>query len=376
MKLAHARGSGRRGFTLIEMMVVIVIIGILLAMVAAAVVKGLGKSKETRNRSDVSQMELALEQFKQRFGAYPPSRIVLYDKYAFYFDATGNYKDGQLGKDSVAFLNRMFPRLASQNLTDYNYPWTYSQKANPSDPAPTSIWVDWNGNGALDDKGMYLEGDQCLVFFLGGIPAPCTATTGTANLPPSVLGFSTNPRNPAAATSDRIGPFFEFQTSRLVVTRPAAGPQNSRSFYSYLDGYGSSDGLGTSSGASKPYLYFSSGNSANNYNRYQSSDCSFWKSSDGVTSIWPYAELVTPTTPPTFPIARYQKPNTYQIISAGADGQFGTGSALNDQVVPGKLTLFPPWTPTTAASVYDQNNPGYDDQSNFTGSLLGVGADQ
>jgi prepilin-type N-terminal cleavage/methylation domain-containing protein len=376
MKLARARGRGRPGFTLVEMMVVIVIIGIMLSMITAAVIKGLWKGKEVRNRSDLSQFEVSLEQFKTTFKVgYPPSRIVLYKKFAFYFDAMQNYKDGKLGQDSVAFLTRMFPRLSSQNFSDFKYPWTYSIK-DPNGPPITSIWVDWNGNGVLDDKGIYLEGDQCLVFFLGGIPGPSQATAGNGQ-PPQCLGFSTDPKNPAAGTADRIGPLFEFQSARLVALRQPGGPTYSREFYSYLDTYGSGDGLGNKL-SGQPYAYFSSGQKANDYNRYFTSaapvsDCQ----SISPGGVWPYAEVVTQTVPSnaTFPpIARYLKPNSFQIITAGADNQFGSGS--KPTVVGTQITLAPLWTATSAASVYVQDNPGYDDQSNFTGSLLGVGVDQ
>src|SRR5262245_19033509 len=103
--------------------------------------------------------------------------------------------------------------------------------------------IDWNGNGGIDAPNgggdVILEGDQCLVFFLGGIPDNLSAV-------PNCRGFSTNPANPAAATSDRIGPFYEgFTAGRLA--RIINGNSNARRspfFFSLLDTYSQSDGAG------------------------------------------------------------------------------------------------------------------------------------
>jgi general secretion pathway protein G len=331
----------RPGFTLIELMVVILIIGILFALVAAAVYGGLTKGKQTRNRVEISQLEEALEQFKQRFGAYPPSRILLSEIQAGY---TGADPDG-LKADSLAFLNKMFPRL---NWSTVNTPITGGAK-----------WqgVDWSGD-TLQNAAITLEGDECLVFFLGGIPVPSQQSAGNG-AHPGVLGFASNPANPADPTStSRIGPFFEFDTNRLVALR-ASGPGHH--YYSYLDNYGLSDGFGKLL-AGVPYLYFSSYKSRNGYNRYFSVD----NNSDCTTfGVWPYIQSGPAASAPSSPIM-YLKPNSFQIISAGADVTFGPGTPPTGGVF---------WTPSTAAAMYPVSSPGHDDQSNFTGSLLGVGQD-
>jgi hypothetical protein len=242
--------------------------------------------------------------------------------------------------------------------------------------------VDWNQNGVYD-TAVVLEGDQCLVFFLGGIPIAYTPTSRGAlsNLPPQVQGFSTNPKNPAdlLSTADRIGPFFEFQTDRLVSLQVSAGLLRSPFNYSYLDRYGTSDGLGNLvSGV--PLAYFSSYKQANGYNRYLLlsgvSDCPSLISASGV-GVYPYAETILPSGP------KYLKPNDFQIISAGADLTFGSGSVPT--VTAGVITGFTTgagttWTSATAAADYPQNTApgapgagGYDDQANFAQGQLGLG---
>jgi hypothetical protein len=360
------------------LLVVIVIIVILVGLLAAAVFGALTKAKQVRNRAEISQLEIGVNAFKTKYGGVnPPSRLKLCENFTSYDLTTPN----QLDVDSVAFIQKVWPRIN----------W-----ANPAGG------IDWNGNGVIDtatkppgrDGGdsFTLEGDQVLVFCLGGIPNNLGAIGTT---PPSTLGFSSDPTNPANFLSPNPQPpLFEFATSRLVRIPRSYNPANL--FFSYLDNYGTTDGLGGFVSGS-PYLYFSSYKVANGYNRYLGfaqppyltgngllfplSDCftasGYYASNSGsqayanayatyplsVSGSWPFQQSAAPSAslPPVF-----LNPNSYQIISAGADQFFGSGS------VPG-ISAF--WTPANAGTMNPLGTPGYDDQSNFTGALLGVGKD-
>src|SRR5438128_3261326 len=65
----HSFSEG--GFTLIELMVVLVIIAILAALTIGATKFAWRKAAESRAQAEVASMETALEQFKNDNGAYP-----------------------------------------------------------------------------------------------------------------------------------------------------------------------------------------------------------------------------------------------------------------------------------------------------------------
>jgi hypothetical protein len=289
---APPRPRGRRKLWLLEWLVLalIVVAGVLLLLSQASYIPG-DNSPVSITHHEIRQLTIAAENFKSKFGVYPPSRVKLSE--------TGNYPErdrpGTLDADSVALLGKMFPRLD----------W--------------SGGIDWNGNSRI--KGDWvLEGDECLVFCLGGIPSKAGGRNGC-------LGFSVDPRNPAKPGGFRIGPFFEFRNGRLV-------DRHKRRFFSYLDDFGQ-----------QPFAYFSAYGEANGYNRYGGTDCP-------TLGVWPYAEALGPA-------PRFLNPTTYQILSAGADGRFGPGTRDATTV----------WTPATARDIPPE---GRDDLSNFHGAPLGV----
>ncbi|HEV3256416.1 MAG TPA: prepilin-type N-terminal cleavage/methylation domain-containing protein [Gemmataceae bacterium] len=330
MKLSPARSPDRRGFTLIELLVVITIIALLVALLSAAVMRALRLGKVTANKHDIDQLSTAVVNFTTSNKVdYIPSRIHLSENCVYNLtNPTGpNY---QLDVDSVAFLSRLWPRA--------NF-----QPGNGN-------WYDWNGDGqdAIDlQKGeFYLEGDQCLVFFLGGIPSKVNGVFGTT-------GFSAVPRDPTYHTSwqakggsgpgNVIPPVFEFDSNRLADLAHQSSNNQNIGFCSYLDAY-----------KKQPYAYFSSYNKS--YNRYYNPNTN--PASDCISlGIWPYAEALR-TASSAFPDLKYIKPSGFQIISAGPDKLFGPGTSPNG----------PFWSAGTADNY---PAPGSDDQASFHPSELG-----
>lgn len=195
------------GFTLIELMLAIAIVLVLAAILVVAVYKALGTTKQVNTANDIQQLALAFENFKTQYGFYPPSQIKLCERFSDY--PTGASAT-QLDTDSIAYLTKMFPKITDST----NGPWMGT--ASPG-------FIGWNGDTTYTGAKMVLEGDQCLTFFLGGMPAPLNPTT---TLPPppttpagqyytqtfAMAGFSQYPYNPWIARQQgevRIS-FFDF----------------------------------------------------------------------------------------------------------------------------------------------------------------------
>jgi len=284
------RNTSRAGFTLIELLVVIAIIAILVGLTAAGVFKILDRIPEVQTRTEISQFDGALGAFMADYNLSdpPPSVLVLREDMAY---NTGNAVELR----SLQFLKKAF----GKNL------------------GPT----DWNQNGNIDQNVPFvLEGEQCLVFYLGGVQ---TSASGT----PQCLGFSTNNVSPAMGGGSRKGPYFQFNSARLI-----QGPASAPGFNMYLDPWKAKVGP-------KAYAYFSS-NGVNN--GYSQTDC------QSLPAV-PYRDAG----------GNFAFSNKYQIISAGKDGLFFTLPA-------GPTTGV--WSPSGGTTGNDADN-----QVNFSSRLLGAG---
>ncbi len=143
------------GFTLVEMLTVIAIIGILAALLSTAMVAVRARVQRAGITSEINQLSMALENYKTQYGEYPPD-----------------------GTDAAAIkrhIARAFPRANADNLA----------KNVPTDPA------------------------QSLVFWLGG-PIVNGRPIGFCNNP-------TDPFNNAVNKSRSL-PFFDFPPAQLATT--------------------------------------------------------------------------------------------------------------------------------------------------------------
>lgn len=157
----------RSGFTLIEVLIVIVIIGILAALILPAVNRARMRAQIARVQSELESMKASITDFKVRFKNTPPSNITLHE-------APAGWASDALSRRTIKTLWPQF---------DF------------------SVTRDVNGDGDSTDS-FNMEGSECLVFFLGGM------IDGTSG---AFRGFSKNPGNPLALDNGtRDGPFFEF----------------------------------------------------------------------------------------------------------------------------------------------------------------------
>lgn len=70
-RLTH--GSQPRAFTLVELLVVITIIGILVALITAAAAGALKRGRQAQIKTELDQIAMAIETYKNDKGSYPPN---------------------------------------------------------------------------------------------------------------------------------------------------------------------------------------------------------------------------------------------------------------------------------------------------------------
>lgn len=273
----------RAGVTLIEILVVIAIIAVLASLLLGGVMVFMGKGPELVNKNDIEQLKISLGRFKTDKGFYPPSQLRLRNSRAAYGTTP-------LEQQSLSFISAMWPQLDFTN-------------------------VRWDGSSGATAIDYTLEGDQCLVFFLGGPPNPGGATL--------MGGFASDPRNPITGGGDRKR-WYDFDAARLVVRNPG--------FPSYRDAY-----------KQIPFVYFSSNRRPNGYDRTNPAG----GTPVNTLGVSPYMDSAT----------TYYNPDSFQIVSAGVNLQFGTGGLWNE----------------ANAQTYGAANggAGKDDMTNFYSKLMG-----
>ena len=352
-------GKGRGGFTLVEMMVVIVIIAILAGLLLPAINSARIRANEAKVTVEIKGLESAIAAFKAKYGVEPPSRFSLYLTQAGWSNDPVN----------TAIVRQIWPQ----------FDFTMGGDTGQNQAYPAFWWATLSNSGA---NGINMNSGECLLFFLGGV---IPTANGVAISAPS--GFAKNPVypfSPQSASANREGPFFEF--AELVRIKD-------------IDGNGINEWYDPIPNQSKPYLYFSSYdgrgyNLAELPNNGTKFTMAGFESLHDVYRVYagtqPLFPLQTPTSKadpdPNNPVntslptseavnhalnSSPQKPQTFQIISPGYDGEYGSGGVYNTQLANSGLVG---WIP-------DPKNPGnwlplnpdtrqFDNLTNFSGGRL------
>lgn len=71
MKQRHRKQTGQRGFTLMELLVVLAILGLLMSLVGPAVLRQLGGAKSKTALIQIRDLEQTLEMYKLDVGRFP-----------------------------------------------------------------------------------------------------------------------------------------------------------------------------------------------------------------------------------------------------------------------------------------------------------------
>ena len=408
----------RPGFTLVELMTVILIIGLLAAILLPAIQGAVNTAKDAAVVAEINQLSQALTTFKNQFGDYPPSRIMLCENtyyntastvqlddssITWYANGTGgvaNYPApttnddltyGQLATRSLSYLRKFWGRAqaldSASGSTVHSAFQTNSALALSTSP---TFWPDFNGNGVCDASPILLQGPECLAFFLGGLPSTASSTTNFAQ-GGGMTGFSKSPLYPfvndaipnqlsATIAAPRVTPLFEFKGDRLMDDDLDGIP-------GYTDTIGSISG-----GTARYYAYFSAYGQTATTGGYDPNDnnltdelgilASFrttfpagpaGSQSNVVQSPGPnpYSSSVPSPGSATVSVpATYLNGQTFQILSAGRDRVFGFGGQYLPNATTQRLPVSAGMSGTYQGDTLSDRAYERDNLTNFHGTKL------
>lgn len=314
------RGKRKHGFTLVELLVVIVIIAILAGLATPAIMIAFRKVKVTAMALEVNNLAQGIEVYRNRYGEYPPD---FSDKRAV-----------------IRHLDRIFPRRQEvRNLTELQD--TFINK--------------WGLRGPDDNGGLFP--DQALVFWLRGF------------FKDQEFPISGDRDNDGTPDSERDA-IIHVDEKMIAIwdTNPSYNPNNPQTWVAYddlnLDTPGevfvssrqSGDNVSLGGTNKAPLVYFDSRNLSTCNNCTESYEVmadipkTYRRASHAQGTAVPYASSTT---------KKYVKPDSFQIICAGLDGHFGDFE-IGDPLK---------WHGT--GDNFDRNGFDDDNLANFTDKPLG-----
>ena len=346
LKTDEARRRLDRGFTLIELMVVIVIISILVGLILPAISRARVSANEARVMVEINQLSSAIGVFKAKYGVEPPSSMIIY------LTAAGWNSNPQ----AKGIIRSIWPQ----------FDFTMGANSGGTFGPGTAYPAYWQQVQAVQGgkQQIAIHSGECLLFFLGGVMnAPGQAPVGFAKHPQYPFAPSMTTSG-ITVVANREGPFYEFSNIGQ---------------FTDIDKNGINEWKDVLSGQTNPYLYFSSyegqgyrlaelPQSASVYaifdlsgNQVAQSPHDFYRVSATV--------VASPATPPAAPsrsqLLPAQKPQTFQIISPGYDGEYGSGGVFNKDILNSGLTGY-----DAAGNILNPDTRQFDNLTNFNGGRL------
>lgn len=283
----------RAAFTLVEMMVVILIIGILAGLISAAAFQGLKAARKAVVVTEVDGLATSLTTYKTDYGAFPPNC-------------------GQAGADRtgrvMAHMRRRFARYNPIQGSDSGYSDMRDRIAGQGAYSGIQGYNYYDSTGTLQPLDFNtLDQAEALVYWLGGPPTPYDSS-GNRLGSTKLFGFSADVTDPFKALGSRLQKVFAFDEKRLVD----------------IDGDGWLEyipDLRVDTTFAAPYVYFDFGTYASGATfyayPYSSSSPPLSFGPVGMIAEWgvaqPYWESST----------SYANPQSFQIVCAGPDSIYG-----------------------------------------------------
>jgi prepilin-type N-terminal cleavage/methylation domain-containing protein len=317
--LVTTPGSHRRsGFTLVELLAVIMIIALLAGLVTPAVMRSMSSARVAAVKVEVDLLHNALMNYRQEYGAFPPA-----DMRGLW---NGNTDTVNTAHPVFKHLQRAFPRLNEPGLTTATAP-NQSPYYYMAQMSPAQALVFWL-QGFYDNPAYPLTNGQ-----------PLSATvvrTGDANGSRKKL--------------------FDFDDTRLYSATPYFSPVLNANWSGPQSFAGRNNTTGyvreypvyfpKMPNASVPYVYFPSttysagpsGPVTTAISSFGANPPVFYYHAQGINGDATYASPYFYSNPPSQPsfAQLHPNPDTFQLIAAGADGVYAAADT--------KVACFPEGT--------------------------------
>lgn len=307
---SNRRNSASRGagFTLVEMLVVIVIIGMLAGLTTSVLV---GARRSVRNSvvsSEMAQLSMALDNYKNKYGEYPPDF-----------------------SDEAAVMRHVKKRWPRYNVASYA---DFMEHVQNGCKLSSGIYTGTVSNlSELNGKHVWqLERYvSSLIFWLGGLPNEDGIPSGFYANPKAPLGIdvSNNPiHKPLRATREK--PLFSFSRKNLTTfafsgaSGPSGGSTNDSVFHPsedvWNDAMGANYYIPAITQGGYPILYFRPSPGSGYDGKYV-----FFGETpvEGVSQAVPYARNWDEKKRRW----NWYEERRFQLVHPGADGLFGLSEA-------------------------------------------------
>ncbi|MDO5580799.1 MAG: type II secretion system protein [Planctomycetia bacterium] len=181
----------KQGFTLVELLVVIMIIAVLSGITVTVFRQAKETVKSSLVAADLTQISIALDQYKARYGEYPP-----------------DFSDEQA---VMRHVRKRWPRYGVTNATEFKNHIAWGSALSSKDPAGNSQCI-WDITG-----GVFVSP---LVFWLGGLPDANGIPRGFYLSPTAPLGYKVGAADATKSTlpanNQREEPLYTFDEKNCV----------------------------------------------------------------------------------------------------------------------------------------------------------------
>lgn len=295
MRVRCARNARRSGFTLVEVLVVIAIIGVLVALTVPAVQLAYKAVQQRAIALECQSLAQAVEAYRNKYDDYPP--------------------DGLDEAVMRRHLRKAFPNISSSE---------FDLLSNPNVVT---------GNSAIKSV---MEPSEALVFFLGGFSDDPSYPISGKGGPIYILGingkqvYSSEPTANIASIQynpDRQNPLYDFKQAQLTIDAVGALTVSTDD-----DITGAARDLMPAyhpSGKKMPFLYFDSRTyqpktDANQFVTVSGDIAYPYRSTAINTKVDPSIDTITNRSN----YFRFMNEKTFQIVSAGLDDNYGGETGL------------------------------------------------